>query len=117
MIATETFWAALLCGVLVAFIADLVCLIIITRISRRYVLRPPDKAVVNMLKRIAVFNAIPLVWFVSYFASRLALYDDESVRSVGLVAYASGGYLLALIGLALPAISAAVLIYQRARGD
>lgn len=115
MISTESFWAALLCGVSLALVADLLCLIVIARISRHYVLRPPDAAVVSMLKRIAIFNSVPLVWLVSYFAARLALYDGGSARSVGLVAYASGGYLLALIGLALPAISAAVLIYHRSQ--
>lgn len=115
MISTESFWAALLCGVSLALVADLFCLAVIARISRRYDLDPPDAAVVSMLKRIAIFNSVPLACFVSYFGTRLVFYDDGSVRSVGLVAYASGGYLLALIGLALPAISAAVLVYYRSQ--
>lgn len=115
MISTQMFWTTLLCGVSLALVADLFCLAVIARISRRYVLRPPDAAVVSMLKRIAIFNSVPLAWFVSYFGTRLALYGDGSARSLWLVAYASGGYLLALIGLALPAISAAVLIYHRSQ--
>lgn len=112
MISTINFWTGLLAGVGVAFVVNLVCLVVLIRVRG---LEPPDAAVVNMLKRIAIFNAVPLLWFITYFIARIVAHGDDSVRSIWLVAYASGGYLLALIGLVLPALCAAVLTYHRSR--
>lgn len=110
-VSTIAFWTALLTAVLLALAVNLACLIYLWR----KVPPPSDRAVAEMLRRIAIFNALPLLWLASYFGVRIGLYETNAARGIGIVAYATIGYLLALTGLCLPSISAAVLSAKRAR--
>ena len=113
MISAVSFWSGLLAAVCLALGVEVACLAYLWRHAPAL----SDRAVVTMLRRIAIFNAIPLLWFASYFSVRIIFYETDAARSIGIVAYASIGYLLALVAIILPAITSAVLVYQRSRNN
>lgn len=112
--STQMFWAGLLSAVSLALITDVACLIYL---SRPRTLPPPDYAVVNMLKRIAIYEALPMAWMAGYFVLRLLTAGPPENQPTFYVGLASVGYAGALLGLALPAISAAVLTHTRDVGS
>lgn len=106
------FWTALLTGVVVFLAINVGCLVYLARPRE---LDPPDAAVVSMLRRIATYHCIPLLWMGSYFSLRLWTAGAPEEQPLFYVGYASVGYGMALIGLALSGVCAVVLVYHRER--
>lgn len=104
------FWSGLLSGVVFFLIVNVASLVYLAKTRQ---LEPPDYAVVNMLKRIAIYQCAPFLWMATYFVIRLLTSESPQDQPLFFVAFASVGYGMALIGLALPAAASAALVYHR----